>query len=53
MQSDFDVALRILEGERDRARALITHRYPLDQAAEAFATASDKSSGSIKVQLHP
>jgi threonine dehydrogenase-like Zn-dependent dehydrogenase len=53
MKSDFDVALSILDVEQDRARALITHRYSLDQAAEAFVTASDKSTGSIKVQLHP
>jgi 2-desacetyl-2-hydroxyethyl bacteriochlorophyllide A dehydrogenase len=53
MRSDFDVALSILDANQDRARALITHRYPLDQAAEAFATASDKASGSIKVHLHP
>ncbi len=53
MNSDFDLALRILDAEQDRARSLITHRYPLGQAAEAFTTASDKSTGSIKVQLHP
>ena len=53
MKSDFEVALSILEANHDRARALITHRYPLDQAAEAFAIASDKATGSIKVQLHP
>jgi 2-desacetyl-2-hydroxyethyl bacteriochlorophyllide A dehydrogenase len=51
MNSDFDVALQILDAEPERARALITHRYPLEQAAEAFSTASDKSTGSIKVQL--
>lgn len=53
MRSDFDVALTILDANQDSARALITHRYSLDQAAEAFTTASDKSSGCIKVQLHP
>ncbi|MXY05547.1 MAG: alcohol dehydrogenase catalytic domain-containing protein [Gammaproteobacteria bacterium] len=31
------------------ADAMITHRFPLDGAAEAFATAADKSSGAIKV----
>jgi len=53
MKSDFEVALSILDANQDRARALITHRYPLDQAAEAFAIANDKATGSIKVQLHP
>jgi 2-desacetyl-2-hydroxyethyl bacteriochlorophyllide A dehydrogenase len=53
LQSDFDVALRILAAEPERARALITHRFPLEEAAEAFRTASDKSSGCLKVQLTP
>ena len=36
------------------ADALITHRYPLDDAVEAFAVASDRaSSGAIKVVLQP
>ncbi len=51
--SDFDVALGILQAQPDRARALITHRFPLEQAAQAFATAADKSSGSLKVQVRP
>jgi threonine dehydrogenase-like Zn-dependent dehydrogenase len=49
--SDFDVALRILEAEPERARALITHRFPLAEAGQAFATAADKGSGSLKVQV--
>jgi 2-desacetyl-2-hydroxyethyl bacteriochlorophyllide A dehydrogenase len=53
MASDFDTALRILAADPEKARALITHRFPLDEAAEAFRTASDKSNGSIKVQLAP
>ncbi len=53
MNSDFDNALQILEREQERARSLITHRYPLDEAVEAFSTASDKSSGCLKVQLNP
>ena len=31
------------------ADAMITHRFPLDGAAEGFATAADRSSGAIKV----
>ena len=30
---------------------LITHRYPIDQAAEAIAVAADRNSGSSKVLL--
>ncbi len=51
-QSDFDAALCILQKEPDRARAIITHRFPLSQTAEAFATAADKCSGSLKVQIN-
>ncbi len=53
LHSDFDVALRILASGPERARALITHRLPLAQAADAFAAAANKSSGSIKVQVAP
>ena len=49
--SDFDVALRILQSDPERARAVITHRFPLEEAAEAFARAADKTSGSLKVQV--
>ncbi len=49
--SDFDTALGILQSQPDRARALITHRFPLAEAARAFATAEDKSTGAIKVQV--
>ena len=33
--------------------ALISHRYPLDGAKEAFAAARDRSSGAIKVVFEP
>ncbi len=50
-QSDFDAAIGILRADPERARALITHRLPLADTANAFTTAADKKSGSIKVQL--
>jgi len=50
-QSDFDAAIGILRADPERARALITHRIPLADTADAFTTAADKKSGSIKVQL--
>ncbi len=49
--SDFDVAIRILQSDPGRARAVITHRFPLARAGDAFAAAADKSSGSLKVQV--
>jgi threonine dehydrogenase-like Zn-dependent dehydrogenase len=50
---DTDVAAEVLAGLPDLADALITHRFPLDRAAEAFATAADRGSGAIKVVIEP
>ncbi len=52
-RSDFDAALSILQSHSDRARAIITHRFALAEASQAFATAADKSTGAIKVQVNP
>lgn len=35
------------------AETLVTHRFSLEELAEAFATASDRRSGAIKVVIHP
>ncbi len=51
LHSDFDVAIGILRSDPERARAVITHRFPLDEAALAFATAADKGTKSLKVQV--
>jgi threonine dehydrogenase-like Zn-dependent dehydrogenase len=48
---DFDVAAEILARNPDLPGILITHRFPLDAAAEAFATARDRARGAIKVVL--
>jgi len=45
----FVEAARILFEHPHIADAMITHRFPLDGAAEAFSTAADKNSGAIKV----
>jgi threonine dehydrogenase-like Zn-dependent dehydrogenase len=50
---DVDVAASILALSPDIAATLITHRFPLEAATEAFAVASDRSSGAIKVVLEP
>ncbi len=50
-QSDFDVALGIIAADPERARRVITHRFPLDDAGQAFATAADKKQGSLKVHV--
>ena len=50
---DVDVAATILATNPLIARSLITHRFPLDAAAEAFAVAADRQAGAIKVVLEP
>jgi threonine dehydrogenase-like Zn-dependent dehydrogenase len=50
---DIDVAAAMLASRPEVADAIITHRFPLDAAAEAFATAADRAAGAIKVVLEP
>ncbi len=50
---DVDVAAALLARQPAIAETLVTHRFPLDAAAEAFAMARDRASGSIKVVLEP
>ncbi|MEM9463827.1 MAG: alcohol dehydrogenase catalytic domain-containing protein [Actinomycetota bacterium] len=46
---DFDEAAAALATAPDIAEAIITHRFPLEGCAEAFATAADRAGGTIKV----
>lgn len=50
---EIDEAAELLARRPDVARHIITHRYPLEAAAEAFAVAANRRSGSIKVVLEP
>lgn len=50
---DVDAAAALLARRPEVARALITHRFPLDAAPEAFRTARDRAAGAIKVVLEP
>ena len=50
---DADHAAKVLAANPEIPKAIITHRYPLDAAPEAFATARDRASGAIKVVLEP
>jgi len=50
---DAESAAAILAGNPEIPRAIITHRFPIDGAPEAFATARDRAAGAIKVVLTP
>jgi threonine dehydrogenase-like Zn-dependent dehydrogenase len=46
---DFAAALDLLVDRRDDLRPLVTHEFALEHVNDAFATAADKATGSIKV----
>lgn len=50
---DVESAAGLLAARPEIATSLITHRLPLDAAAEAFSIARDRRSGAIKVVLCP
>jgi threonine dehydrogenase-like Zn-dependent dehydrogenase len=53
VRADFQVAIDLLDAERERAAQMVTHRFHLDAAQQAFETAGDKRGGAIKVIVHP
>lgn len=50
---DVDMAAGLLAQRPDLPEILITHRFPLDAAVEAFAMAANRKAGAIKVVLEP
>ncbi len=46
---DFDLAARVLAERPSIGDVMVTHRFPLDGAAEGFAAAADRAGGAIKV----
>lgn len=51
--SDFGDAINLHANDPVLARTVITHRFPLDKAVEAFQVAADRQSGALKVVLEP
>ncbi len=50
-QRDFELAVKILAATPELSRALITHRFPIDAAPDAFAAARSRKEGVIKVAV--
>ncbi len=49
---DYEIAIDLLASGRVSLDSMVTHRFPLERIGEAFETAYDKTSGSVKVQIH-
>jgi 2-desacetyl-2-hydroxyethyl bacteriochlorophyllide A dehydrogenase len=52
-EPEFTTAARLTGRWQRELDAIATHQFPLEDAATAFGTASDKTSGAIKVTLIP
>jgi threonine dehydrogenase-like Zn-dependent dehydrogenase len=50
---DFDDAANLLASTPHLVDALVTHRFPIEDAAEAFRVAADKSTGALRVVVEP
>ena len=46
-------AARMLADDPEITRSVITHRFPMEDAAEAFRVASDRSRGVFRVVVQP
>ena len=51
--SDYLSAATMLAARPELAQALITHRFPIEDAAEAFRVAADRSAGALRVVIEP
>jgi 2-desacetyl-2-hydroxyethyl bacteriochlorophyllide A dehydrogenase len=50
---EMEDAVAMLADDPEIARTLITHRFPIEDAAEAFRVASDRAGGAVRVVIEP
>jgi 2-desacetyl-2-hydroxyethyl bacteriochlorophyllide A dehydrogenase len=50
---EMDDAAQMLADDPEIPRTVITHRFPIEDAAEAFRVAGDRTSGAIRVVIEP
>ena len=50
---EMEDAAAMLAADPDIVRTLITHRFPIEDAAEAFRVAADRTGGAIRVVIEP
>jgi threonine dehydrogenase-like Zn-dependent dehydrogenase len=50
---DAEAAAQLLAARPELVDVMITHRFPLEDAVEAFRVAADKSTGSVRVVVEP
>jgi 2-desacetyl-2-hydroxyethyl bacteriochlorophyllide A dehydrogenase len=50
---EMEHAAAMLAEDPEIARALVTHRFPIEDAAEAFRVAGDRTAGAIRVVIEP
>ena len=51
-QHDYELAIDMLSSGKAPLQQLVTHAFPLEEIHQGFTTAYDKTTGSIKVQIH-
>ena len=49
---DYEIAIDLMASGKVQLEQMVTHRLPLEEIQKGFDTAYDKSTGSIKVQIH-
>lgn len=49
---DYEMAIELLSQDSSKLHEIVTHKYSLDDIQKGFECAYDKTTGSIKVQIH-